>query len=119
MCTKCYNTQCYVCNKSCDYSHFNDPNRGGKAGNCPLFDNNVEKRHQDEVRRAEKEARKQVQEEHPDIAAELFEFNVSDKVKEDEKARRKLAEAGGGAARVVAGQVHIPAPPGFGHPHPG
>lgn len=34
-CTRngCMNIQCYVCSKSCGYDHFNDPGRGGKAGN--------------------------------------------------------------------------------------
>jgi E3 ubiquitin-protein ligase RNF216 len=61
-CTKasCMNVQCYVCHKSCDYSHFNDATRGGKAGNCPLFDNgSVEIRHEQEVKAAEEAARKQ------------------------------------------------------------
>jgi TRIAD3 protein (E3 ubiquitin-protein ligase RNF216) len=91
MCTQsgCHNVQCYICNKSCDYAHFNDPKRGGKTGNCPLFDASVEERHQDEVRRAEEEARRQALEEHPDIAADVFEIKVSDKVKEDEEKRRR------------------------------
>lgn len=49
ICTKCSNIQCYICSKSCDYQHFNDSSRGGKAGNCPLFDgdNGVEQRHEE------------------------------------------------------------------------
>jgi TRIAD3 protein (E3 ubiquitin-protein ligase RNF216) len=73
----------------------------------------VEERHQDDVRRAEEEARKQVRAEHPDVAAELFEIKVSDKVKEDEKKRQKQDAAARAAARILAGQGHRPAPPGF------
>jgi E3 ubiquitin-protein ligase RNF216 len=55
------NVQCYVCSASCDYTHFNDTNRGGKAGNCPLFDQGtVDLRHDQEVRAAEEAARKKV-----------------------------------------------------------
>lgn len=92
VCTRggCRNIQCYVCGKSCEYAHFNDVTRGGKEGNCPLFDN-VEKRHEDEVRQAEEEARNQVAEENPDVDAEVFKIKVSDKVKEDEERRKKAA----------------------------
>jgi len=54
-CTRggCYNVQCYVCSKSCGYDHFDDRNRGGKPGNCPLFES-VQARHDQEVAQAEK-----------------------------------------------------------------
>lgn len=88
-CTKCRNIQCYVCSKSCDYAHFNDPSRGGKTGNCPLFDNHgIEVRHQEEVRAAEEQARKKALEKHPQVQAEFLEFKVSDKIKKDEAARK-------------------------------
>ncbi|KAI7784533.1 hypothetical protein LA080_009769 [Diaporthe eres] len=79
-CTKCRNIQCYVCSKSCDYSHFNDATRGGKTGNCPLFDDGygVEKRHREEVRVAEEQARKRAREMHPEVQADLLEFQLSD-----------------------------------------
>ncbi|KAL2257598.1 hypothetical protein VTK26DRAFT_9421 [Humicola hyalothermophila] len=88
-CTRagCMNTQCYVCSKSCDYSHFDDPSRGGKKGNCPLFDN-VEQRHGEEVRAAEENVRKQLTEENPGLDSEALKFNFSEKVKEDEARRR-------------------------------
>ncbi|KAH8912926.1 hypothetical protein BR93DRAFT_871254 [Coniochaeta sp. PMI_546] len=111
----CRNVQCYVCHKSCDYAHFNDPHRGGKVGNCPLFDS-VEDRHLDEVRRAEEAARKKAQEEHPDVNAELFEIKVSDKVKEDEEKRRKRDEAARGLAN---GRARVNPPPGLAVPIPG
>ncbi|KAK2613681.1 hypothetical protein N8I77_000574 [Diaporthe amygdali] len=88
-CTKCRNIQCYVCSKSCDYSHFNDASRGGKTGNCPLFDDGhgVEKRHREEVRVAEEKARKRALEMHPEVQAELLEFRLSEKVKKDEEEK--------------------------------
>lgn len=91
-CTKCRNIQCYVCSKSCDYSHFNDASRGGKTGNCPLFDDGfgVEKRHRDEVQAAEEQARKKALEMHPEVQADLLEFRLSDKVKKDEEQKASL-----------------------------
>ncbi|EKG19512.1 Zinc finger C6HC-type protein [Macrophomina phaseolina MS6] len=48
-CPTCYNTQCYVCSKTVHgYDHFHE-----SAGKCPLYDNNTEKRHQEEVKAAE------------------------------------------------------------------
>lgn len=93
-CTRngCKNVQCYICSKSCDYAHFDDKTRGGRAGNCPLFDS-VEKRHADEVRAAEEEARKQATEKNPGVDAELFEIKFSDAVLEDEKRRQNSGRA--------------------------
>lgn len=83
------NVQCYICHESCGYAHFNDKARGGKEGNCPLFETSVEDRHQEEVRKAEEQARKQVAEENPDLDAKLFDIKVSDKVKKDEERRKQ------------------------------
>lgn len=94
-CTRagCHNVQCYVCGKSCTgYDHFNDQTRGGKAENCPLFDN-LEERHENELRQAEEEARKKVLEDNPDVDAEIFKIQVSDKVKADEARRKELGGA--------------------------
>ena len=101
-CTRngCFNVQCYICHKSCDYSHFNDRHRGGKEGNCPLFDKNVEQRHEDEVQAAEKQARKQLADEHPEVEVELLEVKVSDKVKQDDQKRK---------ANILAGVAPPPA----------
>ncbi|KAK4098303.1 hypothetical protein N658DRAFT_432311, partial [Parathielavia hyrcaniae] len=85
----CRSIQCYVCHKSCDYSHFDDSSRGGKKGNCPLFDS-VEERHDNEVKAAEEAARQKVAEENPDVNAESLAINFSDKVKQDD-ARRTAA----------------------------
>ncbi|KAF9762027.1 hypothetical protein IL306_003583 [Fusarium sp. DS 682] len=90
-CTRqgCGNVQCYVCSKSCDYDHFNDERRGGKQGNCPLFES-AEERHENEVNEAEKAAKKKVLEENPELASapELLDFNMSEKVMSDDKRRK-------------------------------
>ncbi|KAF5647321.1 RING finger (TRIAD) [Fusarium sp. NRRL 52700] len=90
-CTRkgCGNVQCYVCSKSCDYNHFNDESRGGKQGNCPLFES-AEERHESEVNAAEKAAKQKVLEENPELASapELLNFNMSEKVKTDDMQRK-------------------------------
>lgn len=90
MCTKCGNLQCYICSESCDYKHFNDTSRGGKAGNCPLFDekNNIELRHFEEVGKAEKEALEKVRAEHPEYTVEDLKIKLSKNVMKDEEARK-------------------------------
>lgn len=70
-CTRCMNVQCYICHKSCDYTHFNDPSRGGKEGNCALFDD-VKKRHNDEVTAAEERTRRELIEKNPEMAKILL-----------------------------------------------
>ncbi|CAM1511701.1 Fc.00g092140.m01.CDS01 [Cosmosporella sp. VM-42] len=84
----CRNVQCYVCSQSCGYDHFNDPNRGGKQGNCPLFDNS-EIRHADEIREAEEKARAKAIEENPGLDPEFLKFKMSEKVDLDDKRRRQ------------------------------
>ncbi|KAH7150487.1 hypothetical protein B0J13DRAFT_620794 [Dactylonectria estremocensis] len=84
----CRNNQCYVCSKSCDYAHFNDVTRGGKAGNCPLFDV-TEKRHEEEIQNARNKALKVATENNPGINAELLNINMSDKVAEDDERKRR------------------------------
>ncbi|KAI0872935.1 hypothetical protein GGS24DRAFT_491117 [Hypoxylon argillaceum] len=66
-CSKCGTLQCDVCRKTIkDYSHFNDLKRGGKDGQCPLFDES-EGRHQAEISSAEAEMRKKVVKENPNV----------------------------------------------------
>jgi TRIAD3 protein (E3 ubiquitin-protein ligase RNF216) len=84
----CGNIQCYVCSKSCQYNHFDDERRGGKSGNCPLFDD-VQVRHEDETKRAEVIIVEKLKKEHPDVDPEDLEIRVSDAVKEDEENRKK------------------------------
>ncbi|KAF5600642.1 RING finger (TRIAD), partial [Fusarium pseudoanthophilum] len=90
-CTRkgCGNVQCYVCSKSCDYNHFNDESRGGKQGNCPLFESS-EERHENEVNAAEKAAKQKLLDENPELAAapELLNFHMSEKVKTDDMRRK-------------------------------
>lgn len=114
-CTRdgCRNVQCYVCSKSCDYAHFDDSTRGGKKGNCPLFDS-VEERHQGEVHAAEEEARKKVAERNPGVDTAMLKINFSDRVKQDDE-RRKAANPGprrpaGMRPPLVRGrhQLHMP-----------
>ncbi|OAF56327.2 hypothetical protein VC83_06635 [Pseudogymnoascus destructans] len=84
----CGNIQCYVCSKSCQYNHFDDERRGGKSGNCPLFDD-VQVRHEDETKRAEEIIVEKLKKEHPDVDPEDLEIRVSDAVKADEERRKK------------------------------
>jgi TRIAD3 protein (E3 ubiquitin-protein ligase RNF216) len=88
-CTRsgCFNVQCYICSKSCNYDHFNDTRRGGKTGNCPLFEN-VEARHDNEVKRAEKEAVDKVRAEHPEYTEEDLKVKMSENVKKDDERRK-------------------------------
>lgn len=88
-CTRsgCNNVQCYVCSKSCSYDHFNDRTRGGKPGNCPLFES-VEERHQQEASKAEKEALIKVRAEHPEYTEDDLKIKVSENVKKDEERRK-------------------------------
>jgi len=83
----CRNVQCYVCSKSCSYDHFNDTTRGGKAGNCPLFES-TEARHEDDVQKAEKEALERVRAEHPEYSEEELKVKVSDSVRADDEKRK-------------------------------
>ncbi len=108
-CTRggCRNVQCYVCSKSCDYAHFDDSARGGKAGNCPLFDS-VEKRHEEDVHAAEEEARKKVAEENPAVDSDLLTINFSDKVKQDDEQRK--AANPGPQRNAVPGMGMLPMP---------
>lgn len=113
----CMNIQCYVCSKSCSYDHFNDERRGGKAGNCPLFES-VEDRHDSEVTKAQKEALEKVLAEHPEYTAEDLKIQMSSNVAQDDAARKArdaqrnaLGGFGGGvgAAQIAALQARMAA----------
>ncbi|KAL2760099.1 hypothetical protein ACRALDRAFT_1079042 [Sodiomyces alcalophilus JCM 7366] len=88
----CGNVQCYVCSESCTYDHFNDEDRGGKEGNCPLFDSQ-EARHDQEVRRAEERARRKVLAENPVVDPELLQIHVSKRVEMEDRRRRHISDA--------------------------
>ncbi|KAI7103109.1 hypothetical protein KC339_g5513 [Hortaea werneckii] len=98
-CPSCHNKQCYCCSQTLkDYEHFDQAplgssRRDGKK--CPLYDD-VEARHEREVREAEEAAKKQLMEENPDLNAEDLEIKVSDRVKQAEVEKAQRA----GAARV-------------------
>ncbi|KAI0460126.1 hypothetical protein F5B21DRAFT_132495 [Xylaria acuta] len=70
-CTKCGTLQCDVCRKTIkDYSHFNDTSRGGRNGQCPLYDES-QGRYEKEVSSAEVEMRKKIVAENPDLVKVL------------------------------------------------
>jgi E3 ubiquitin-protein ligase RNF216 len=88
-CTRngCYNVQCYVCSKSCAYDHFDDRSRGGKTGNCPLFES-VEQRHDQEVKEAERIALEKVRADHPEYTEEDLKVKMSENVLKDDLQRK-------------------------------
>lgn len=84
--------QCYICSESCDYVHFNDISRGGKRGNCPLFDEQgTDALHLEQVKNAETAARSKVIQENGELDASLLDFKLSEKVLRDEE---RLKEKG-------------------------
>jgi hypothetical protein len=111
-CTRsgCGNVQCYVCSKSCAYDHFDDPSRGGKAGNCPLFDDQ-EVRHETEVAQAEEAARKELVAENPNINEEHLRLSMSEAVAKDDEQRKSR----GGRHHPHPRRDHLEIP---GHNHP-
>ena len=63
--------------------------RGGKEGNCPLFDQaGVESRHISEVEKAKEAARAKVMAEHPEYTEEDLEIKLSAEVAADEERRK-------------------------------
>lgn len=97
-CTKCRNIQCYICSQDCvagpngsTYGHFNDPSRGGKEGQCQLFDN-TEQRHQEQVDAAQKEALAKIQAEYPEYTEEELKASIAETAaaKEDRERRARL-----------------------------
>lgn len=91
----CRNVQCYVCHESCEYDHFDQPERGGKLGNCPLFEDS-EVRHHEEVEEAEKNAKQKALQDNPDLEPEALDFTVSSNVKKDDDRRMKKSAAAAG-----------------------
>ena len=86
-CTRCGNIQCYVCSQNCQYDHFNDTSRGGKQGNCPLFDNSDE-RHANDRDKAKKEKIAAIRSEHPEYTEEELDIKMSEEVQKDDEKRR-------------------------------
>lgn len=98
VCTRCSSIQCYVCSKDITkdgYTHFNESARGGRPGQCPLFDN-TEQRHDEDVKKAEQKALEKVREEHPGFSEEELKVKVSDAVEKNERERIRQATAAHG-----------------------
>lgn len=99
-CPSCQNVQCYICSETLKgYEHFSQ-HPGGEArlgGKCPLYDN-LEERHEREVKAAEDAARAQVVANNPDVTAEDLEIKMSDAVKNAtaDRIRRAGPEGLGG-----------------------
>ncbi|KAF2764972.1 hypothetical protein EJ03DRAFT_221617 [Teratosphaeria nubilosa] len=113
-CSSCAHMQCYICSKSLtDYNHFDQaPGRATGGGEhtqkCPLYDN-VEERHEREVREAEEAARAQAVAENPDVTADDLEIKVSDSVKRSTAAR---IAAGGHPVHPGMPNLGFALPPG-------
>ena len=86
-----------------DYSHFGDP----QAGKCPLHEN-IEERHEQEVKRAADEAMAKVRRDNPGLSDADLMVKVSDRVKQAEEARRGRlqAEANAFPYHMVGDQLH-------------
>ncbi|KAH9865798.1 hypothetical protein J1614_009385 [Plenodomus biglobosus] len=88
-CSHCRNVQCYVCSKNVtDYNHFGEAQRN----KCPLHEN-IEDRHEQEVKKAADEAIAKLRAEKPDLSEADLMVKVSDRVKEAEEARKGRAAA--------------------------
>ncbi|EWC47947.1 hypothetical protein DRE_02829 [Drechslerella stenobrocha 248] len=86
-CSRCSAINCYLCSKVIkDYKHFNDSSRGGRAGNCLLFDN-TDERHHNEVQAAEQAAINRVRAENPGISEEAMRVKLSRVVLDEERQR--------------------------------
>ncbi|EGZ73030.1 hypothetical protein NEUTE2DRAFT_165205 [Neurospora tetrasperma FGSC 2509] len=80
-CPRCRAMQCYVCRQPCDYNHFDDVNRGGRKGNCPLFEQqSLDDIHDKEAREAEERERKKLLEADPSIDAKELEIKFDEKL---------------------------------------
>ncbi|KAF3936306.1 hypothetical protein ABW19_dt0208411 [Dactylella cylindrospora] len=119
-CSRCSTINCYLCQQVIkDYKHFNDTTRGGKAGNCPLFDN-TDERHHNEVQQAELAAIAKIRTENPDITEEEMRVQLSQVVIDAEK--RKIEDGarqyGVNNPVPVAPAAQVPPLPILGHPVP-
>ncbi|EMC91635.1 hypothetical protein BAUCODRAFT_299630 [Baudoinia panamericana UAMH 10762] len=99
-CPSCMNIQCYVCSETVqNYDHFDQQHNPlvdrPAPERCPLYDN-VEERHEREVREAEEAARKALLEANPNLTEQDVEINVSDAVKQATADRVRRGAAAGG-----------------------
>src|SRR5947207_11707728 len=99
----------YVCSKTITngYSHFNEPSRGGKQGNCPLFDN-TEQRHDEDVKKAEQEAVAKVRAENPGLNEEEIKVQVSKTVFQAEQRRIQHGQNPHAQAMPYAPPAYLP-----------
>ncbi|KAF2869837.1 hypothetical protein BDV95DRAFT_88909 [Massariosphaeria phaeospora] len=113
-CSRCRNVQCYVCSKDVtDYNHFSDAINSSR---CPLHDN-VESRHEQEVKKAAEEATAKVRAENPGLSETDVMIQVSDRVKQAEQARLGQAQvAHDGFPFLMQGDILVRAPVGPGAP---
>ncbi|KAH4039632.1 hypothetical protein HBI56_133970 [Parastagonospora nodorum] len=87
-CSHCRNVQCYVCSKNVtNYEHFGEVGRG----RCPLHEN-VEDRHEQEVKKAADDAMAKVRADNPSLSDADLMIKVSDRVKQAEDARKGRAQ---------------------------
>ncbi|TRX96607.1 hypothetical protein FHL15_002509 [Xylaria flabelliformis] len=89
-CTKCGTLQCDVCRQTIkDYTHFDDTKRGGKLGQCPLYDQS-QGRYEKEVSKAEAEVRKKIVSENPELDEKTLSIPTPDKVYQDTSKREAV-----------------------------
>ncbi|KAF1943204.1 hypothetical protein EJ02DRAFT_443455 [Clathrospora elynae] len=94
----------YVCSKNvADYNHFGEV----QSGKCPLHEN-IEDRHEQEVKRAADEAMAKVRADNPGLGDADLMVKVSDRVKQAEDARkgRARAEAHAFPFHMVGGELN-------------
>ncbi|OJD38700.1 ring finger protein [Diplodia corticola] len=109
-CPKCGHVQCYICAKSVqNYDHFHNSN-----GSCPLYDDNIERRHMNEVKAAEAKALEEVKKSNPDMTNEELSVKLSESVRKEEQKRVAAAErrrhpAGLFHHRLPGDPIEIPA----------
>ncbi|KAF3085855.1 hypothetical protein TWF102_011289 [Orbilia oligospora] len=129
ICTRCGAMNCYLCSKVIrDYNHFNDPARGGRSGNCLLFDN-TEERHHNEVEAAERAAIAKIRAENPEITEEQMRVQLSQVIIDDERQKIEAGNRHAPRAQIHHGRIqHMPpgrfplgqpAPPPVLPPEPG
>ncbi|USW57265.1 Putative TRIAD supradomain-containing protein [Septoria linicola] len=114
-CPSCGNLQCYVCSASVkDYDHFVQNPAGGPrtgAGSskklCPLYDN-VEERHEREIKEAEAKARAEAMEANPDITEDDLKIQESDAVRKATQDKiRRLGAANGAPLGILGGDYGL------------
>ncbi|KAL1588172.1 hypothetical protein WHR41_03411 [Cladosporium halotolerans] len=96
VCPSCGNKQCYVCSENVEeYNHFgghpdNVPRPGNEA-RCPLFDN-LEERHEREIRDAQEAARAEILAANPNVDPDHLDIRMSDAV--NDATAERIRQAG-------------------------